>query len=174
MRSYSAAFRRSLSGGLGGLRSILAEVKETFFSLHFSHTYSKSPGTRDCILGLDLFSALTSRKACDSSFRQYHGSLIHKSSRQGILNIPIQESSGSLVRGTCWRVSLKAIHLLGQDNITANLLSRWGPRPAEWQLHPAVARTISAQFGKAEWISLPHGKPHIFPCGIQWSAPGNP
>ncbi|KAL0151074.1 hypothetical protein M9458_053587, partial [Cirrhinus mrigala] len=47
-------------------------------------------------------------------------------------------------------VSLRAVHLPGEDNVAADLLSRGGPRPGEWRLHPAVVQAIWLRFGKAK------------------------
>ncbi len=47
-------------------------------------------------------------------------------------------------------VSLRAVHLPGEDNVAADLLSRGGPRPGEWRLHPALIQAIWLRFGKAK------------------------
>lgn len=47
-------------------------------------------------------------------------------------------------------VSLRALHLPGEDNVAADLLSRGGPRPGEWRLHPAVVQEIWSRFGVAQ------------------------
>ena len=47
-------------------------------------------------------------------------------------------------------LSLKALHISGLENRGANLMSRGGPLPEEWMLHPEVVKQIWAQFGKAE------------------------
>ncbi len=45
-------------------------------------------------------------------------------------------------------VSLRAVHLPGEDNVAADLLSRGGPRPGEWRLHPALIQATWLRFGK--------------------------
>ncbi len=47
-------------------------------------------------------------------------------------------------------VSLSAVHLPGEDNVAADLLSRGGPRPEEWGLHPALIQATWLRFGKAK------------------------
>ncbi len=47
-------------------------------------------------------------------------------------------------------VSLRAVHLPGEDNVAAYLLSRGDPRPGEWRLHPALIQAIWLRFGKAK------------------------
>ena len=47
-------------------------------------------------------------------------------------------------------VSLKAIYLPGVVNVAADLLSRGGPRPGEWRLHPDIVEAIWARFGGAQ------------------------
>ena len=43
--------------------------------------------------------------------------------------------------------SIKAVYIPGVLNIAADLLSRSGPPPGEWRLHPEVVPTLSAHFG---------------------------
>ncbi|XP_056260073.1 uncharacterized protein LOC130186807 [Seriola aureovittata] len=47
-------------------------------------------------------------------------------------------------------MSLKALYLPGVANVAADLLSRCGPRPGEWRLHPQVVKAIWARFGRAQ------------------------
>ncbi|XP_053195327.1 LOW QUALITY PROTEIN: uncharacterized protein LOC128379724 [Scomber japonicus] len=47
-------------------------------------------------------------------------------------------------------VSLKAIYLPGAVNMAADLLSRGGPRPGEWRLHPQIVEAIWSRFGEAQ------------------------
>ena len=47
-------------------------------------------------------------------------------------------------------VSLKAIYLLGEVNMAVDLLSRGGPRPGLWRLHPRIVEAIWSRFGEAQ------------------------
>jgi len=47
-------------------------------------------------------------------------------------------------------LSLRALHIPGLENRGADLMSRGGPLPGEWTLHPEVVKQIWAQFGTAE------------------------
>ncbi len=46
-------------------------------------------------------------------------------------------------------LSLRAMPIPGQENQGADLLSRGGPSPGEWRLHPAVVGGIWGRFGRA-------------------------
>ncbi|KAL0150616.1 hypothetical protein M9458_054077, partial [Cirrhinus mrigala] len=70
-------------------------------------------------------------------------------------------------------LSLRAVHVPGHLNMGADILSRQGPRPGEWMLHPEVVRQIWRVFGQAQvdlfatqenaqcprWFSLTHPDP---------------
>ncbi|KAI2657541.1 hypothetical protein H4Q32_008891 [Labeo rohita] len=47
-------------------------------------------------------------------------------------------------------LSLRAIHVPGHLNMGADILSRQGPRPGEWMLHPEVVKQIWRVFGQAQ------------------------
>ncbi|KAI2645232.1 ORF V: Enzymatic polyprotein [Labeo rohita] len=70
-------------------------------------------------------------------------------------------------------LSLRAVYLPGYLNMGADILSRQGPRPGEWMLHPEVVKQIWSMFGQAQvdlfvtrentqcslWYSLVHPAP---------------
>ncbi|KAI2646466.1 Transposon Ty3-G Gag-Pol polyprotein [Labeo rohita] len=70
-------------------------------------------------------------------------------------------------------LSLRAVHIPGHLNVGADILSRQGPRPGEWMLHPEVVNQIWEIFGRAQldlfatrenaqcplWFSLVHPAP---------------
>ncbi|KAL0199681.1 hypothetical protein M9458_002868, partial [Cirrhinus mrigala] len=70
-------------------------------------------------------------------------------------------------------LSLRAVHVPGHLNVGADVLSRQGPRPGEWMLHPEVVKQIWKVFGPAQvdlfatrenaqcplWYSLAHPAP---------------
>ncbi len=70
-------------------------------------------------------------------------------------------------------LSLRAVHIPGYLNMGADILSRQGPRPGEWMLHPEVVKQIWRVFGQAQvdffatrqtshcplWFSLTHPAP---------------
>ncbi|XP_067241145.1 uncharacterized protein [Chanodichthys erythropterus] len=70
-------------------------------------------------------------------------------------------------------LSLKAAYIPGSQNMGADALSRQGPRPGEWRLHPEVVDLIWKNFGQAQvdlfasgestqcplWYSLTHPAP---------------
>ncbi|KAI2664621.1 Transposon Ty3-G Gag-Pol polyprotein [Labeo rohita] len=70
-------------------------------------------------------------------------------------------------------LSLRAVYLPGYLNVAADILSRQGPRPGEWMLHPEVVKQIWRVFGPAQvdlfatrentqcplWYSLAHPAP---------------
>ncbi|KAL0183805.1 hypothetical protein M9458_019501, partial [Cirrhinus mrigala] len=70
-------------------------------------------------------------------------------------------------------LSLRAVHIPGHLNVGADILSRQGPRPGEWMLHPEVVKQIWRIFGSAQvdlfatrenaqcplWFSLVHPAP---------------
>ncbi|KAL0194815.1 hypothetical protein M9458_008387, partial [Cirrhinus mrigala] len=47
-------------------------------------------------------------------------------------------------------LSLQAVHVPGHLNVGADVLSRQGPRPGEWMLHPEVVKQIWKVFGPAQ------------------------
>ncbi|KAI2659094.1 ORF V: Enzymatic polyprotein [Labeo rohita] len=47
-------------------------------------------------------------------------------------------------------LSLRAVYLPGYLNVAADILSRQGPRPGEWMLHPEVVKQIWRVFGPAQ------------------------
>ncbi|KAL0176947.1 hypothetical protein M9458_029277, partial [Cirrhinus mrigala] len=47
-------------------------------------------------------------------------------------------------------LSLRAVHIPGHLNVGADILSRQGPRPGEWMLHPEVVKQIWRIFGSAQ------------------------
>ncbi len=47
-------------------------------------------------------------------------------------------------------LSLRAVHISGHLNMGADILSRQGPRPGEWMLHPEVVKQIWRVFGQAQ------------------------
>ncbi|XP_058865945.1 uncharacterized protein LOC131708048 [Acipenser ruthenus] len=47
-------------------------------------------------------------------------------------------------------LSLRATHIPGVVNLAADLLSRRGPHPSEWRLHPQTVECIWERFGKAQ------------------------
>ncbi|KAL0157249.1 hypothetical protein M9458_048495, partial [Cirrhinus mrigala] len=70
-------------------------------------------------------------------------------------------------------LSLRAVYVPGHLNLGADILSRQGPRPGEWMLHPEVVEQIWRVFGPAQvdlfatrentqcplWYSLVHPAP---------------
>ncbi|XP_051740767.1 uncharacterized protein LOC127507586 [Ctenopharyngodon idella] len=70
-------------------------------------------------------------------------------------------------------LSLRAAYIPGHQNVGADILSRQGPRPGEWRLHPEVVELVWKKFGRAEvdlfasketshcplWYSLTHPAP---------------
>ncbi|KAL0195548.1 hypothetical protein M9458_009120, partial [Cirrhinus mrigala] len=70
-------------------------------------------------------------------------------------------------------LSLRAVHIPGHLNVGTDILSRQGPRPGEWMLHPEVVKQIWRIFGSAQvdlfatrenaqcplWFSLVHPAP---------------
>ncbi|KAL0201659.1 hypothetical protein M9458_004846, partial [Cirrhinus mrigala] len=70
-------------------------------------------------------------------------------------------------------LSLRAVHVSGYLNLGADVLSKQGPRPGEWMLHPEVMKQIWRVFGQAQvdlfatqenaqcplWYSLTHPAP---------------
>ncbi|CAM4555428.1 unnamed protein product [Leuciscus chuanchicus] len=81
-------------------------------------------------------------------------------------------------------LSLRAAYIPGVQNIGADTLSRQGPRPGEWRLHPEVVELIWREFGQAQvdlfasretshcplWFSLTHPAP----LGLDAMGPGLP
>ncbi len=47
-------------------------------------------------------------------------------------------------------LSLRAVYIPGHLNVGADILSRQGPRPGEWRLHPEVVKQIWRVFGQAQ------------------------
>ncbi|XP_026084954.1 uncharacterized protein LOC113060276, partial [Carassius auratus] len=70
-------------------------------------------------------------------------------------------------------LSLRAVYIPGKQNVGADIMSRQGPRPGEWKLHPQVVKQIWRIFGRAQvdlfasqetsqcplWFSLVHPAP---------------
>ena len=92
--------------------------------------------------------------------------------------------------------SLRALFIPGVENLAADLLSRTGPLPGEWRLHPQVVTLLWCQFGRAQadlfastetahcklWFSLEsRGAPlgldalsHEWPRGLLYAFPPFP
>ncbi len=51
-------------------------------------------------------------------------------------------------------LSLRAVHIPGHLNMGADILSRQGPRPGEWMLHPEVVKQILRVLARLRWICL--------------------
>ncbi|KAL0169003.1 hypothetical protein M9458_037225, partial [Cirrhinus mrigala] len=82
-------------------------------------------------------------------------------------------------------LSLRAVHVPGHLNMGADILSRQGPRPGEWMLHPEVVKQIWRVFCQTQvdlfetretsqcplWYSLAHPAPLVQTWPI-CSAPG--
>ena len=47
-------------------------------------------------------------------------------------------------------LSLRAHHIAGRRNCAAEIMSRGGPRPDDWSLHPRLAEMLWSWFGKPE------------------------
>lgn len=47
-------------------------------------------------------------------------------------------------------LSLRAVHVPGVLNSAADIMSRGGPQPGEWRLHPEVVSELWRRFGRAE------------------------
>ena len=72
----------------------------------------------------------------------------HINKQGGIHSIALLEQSKEL---KLWAqenlLSLRALHLKGKLNGGADLMSRGGPRPANWQLNPVLAHMLWDRFG---------------------------
>ncbi|XP_077388987.1 uncharacterized protein LOC144026275 [Festucalex cinctus] len=69
----------------------------------------------------------------------------------GVRSAPLLETSQHLLRWAAPRLaSLRATYLPGVRNQLADSLSRRGPPPGEWRLHPEVVRMIWSSFGTEE------------------------
>ncbi|XP_077367945.1 uncharacterized protein LOC144013224 [Festucalex cinctus] len=69
----------------------------------------------------------------------------------GVRSARLLETSQHLLRWAAPRLaSLRATYLPGVRNQLADSLSRRGPPPGEWHLHPEVVRMIWSSFGTAE------------------------
>ena len=72
--------------------------------------------------------------------------------RQGGLRSPVLCKLAT----TLWQwahplfLSLRAVHVPGALNSAADIMSRGGPQPAEWRLHPQVVSEIWRRLGRAE------------------------
>ena len=62
----------------------------------------------------------------------------------------LQVSTDLLMWAAPRLASLRAMHLPGEQNKTADFLSRQKPPSGEWRLHPEVAQSIWGHFGRAE------------------------
>nr|XP_020471170.1 uncharacterized protein LOC109968930 [Monopterus albus] len=46
-------------------------------------------------------------------------------------------------------LSIRAVHVPGEQYCAVDLMSRGGPQPSEWRLNPALAQTLWDRFGQA-------------------------
>ncbi len=51
-------------------------------------------------------------------------------------------------------LSLRAVHIPGHLNMGADILSRQGPRPGKWMLHPELVKQIWRVLARLRWICL--------------------
>ncbi|KAL0173082.1 hypothetical protein M9458_033393, partial [Cirrhinus mrigala] len=66
-------------------------------------------------------------------------------------------------------LSLRAVHIPGHLNVGADILSRQGPRPGEWMLHPEVVNQIWEIFGRAQldlFATRENAQFHPAPLGL--------
>ncbi|KAL0161741.1 hypothetical protein M9458_045466, partial [Cirrhinus mrigala] len=66
-------------------------------------------------------------------------------------------------------LSLRAVHIPGHLNVGADILSRQGPRPGEWMLHPEVVKQIWGIFGQAQvdlFATRENAQFHPAPLGL--------
>ncbi len=91
----------------------------------------KPLGAGGSISGLDTFSSSVSGEAGGCSFRQHNSRVINH--QGGVRSISLHRKARDLL---LWAhaqgVSLRAVHLPGEDNVAVDLLSRGGPRPGKW------------------------------------------
>ncbi len=94
-------------------------------------------------------------------------------SRAYVYSITLVDFSSFLVWSQDKFLSLRAVYIPGHLNVGADILSRQGPRPGEWRLHPEVVKQIWRVFGQAQvdlfathqtshcalWYSLTHPAP---------------
>ncbi len=114
----------------------------------------KPLGRGGSISGLDPFSSSVSgeRVIVRSDSTTVVSYINHQG---GVSSISLHRKSRDLL---LWAhaqgVSLRAVHLPGEDNVAADLLSRGGPRPGEWQLHPALIQATWLRFGRKAKVDI--------------------
>ncbi|GAA6064854.1 uncharacterized protein LOC113526632, partial [Tachysurus ichikawai] len=68
----------------------------------------------------------------------------------GLRSRPLYKLARAVLLWSRDRLSLRAIYIPGRLNVRADALSRQGPRPGEWRLHPEVVELIWRRFYKAQ------------------------
>ncbi len=90
------------------------------------------------------------RSPCVGAHRQHSSGLLHKPPRRSAFTLPVQAGAPDpwVVPGKL--LSLRVVHIPVHLNMGADILSRQGPRPREWMLHPEVVKKIWRVFGQAQ------------------------
>ncbi len=126
------------------------------------------------------------RSPCVGAHRQHSGGLLHQPPRRSVFTPPVQAGVPDpwVVPGQT--PLARAVHIPGHLNMGADILSRQGPRPGEWMLHPEVVKQIWRVFGQAQvdlfatqetaqcplWYSLIHPAPLVLDAMVQtWPRP---
>ncbi|XP_030272829.1 uncharacterized protein LOC115581680 [Sparus aurata] len=95
-------------------------------------------GTEGSFPGVEGAPSFHPGQACPGT----HGQFLH--------GVPCEPPGGHLLFWAAQHLaSLRAVYIPGIANRAADLLSRTGPLPGEWRLHPEVVALLWAQFGMA-------------------------
>ncbi len=101
------------------------------------------------VSGSETLSPRPKKSPCVGAHRQHSGGLLHQPPRRSAVTPPVQvgapDSCVVPEQTPLIESSLHPLHL----NVGADSLSRQGPWPGEWMLHPEVVKHIWRVFGQA-------------------------
>lgn len=136
---------RCLSDGMGS--SLGRQVYQRFLGTSLDSGAHQCVGAQGSLPLSEGFSPVIAKQTCFGKDGQYVRSVSHQS--PGWHQVSTM-SPGDKETAFLELLSLKAVYIPGVANKAADLLSRTGPLPGEWHLHPEVVKLIWGQFGMAK------------------------
>ncbi|KAI2644656.1 Transposon Ty3-G Gag-Pol polyprotein [Labeo rohita] len=115
-----------------------------------SHVAHQLHGDAGCVLSIKILSPRPERPSFVGAHRQHSGGLLYQSPKRSVVTLPEQAGTPDPLVGQGKLLSLRAVHISGHLNQGTDVLSRQGPRPGEWRLHPKVVELIWTQFGQVD------------------------
>ncbi len=111
-----------------------------------SHMAHQLSGDASSLSSTEIFPPRPERSPCVGAHRQHSGGLLHHSPGGSALAPVVQTGTPDPLVVPGQVLSLRALYIPGYLNVGPDVLSRQGPRPGEWMLHPEVVKQIWRMF----------------------------